>query len=159
MCSTQKILRTFLLMTCFFIHMSFTDFVDETKIKAALLFKFPLFVNWPENTFTHDNTFYISLLGNCPVINAVYTIKKKMIKGKPVIFNHYEKIEDISHCHILFVCPTSLEKLSIINQKFKNKPVLLVGNQKSFAEQCGIINFKVVGKIPQYNDKKFIFFE
>lgn len=47
----------------------------------------------------------------------------------------------LEKCHLLFICHSEIEKVEIIAQTLKEKPVLLVGETKNFIKQKGMIRF------------------
>jgi len=126
---------------CFINHI-FAEKVTEDKIKAVLLLKFPLFIEWPEKAF-NDNvkTFKIGVLGDTLVIDSLLTFNGKPIKGKILIVQQFKSVYDVKQCHVLYISPMNSKKLQKVIKVLKNKPVLLVGSQKGFSENGGIINF------------------
>ncbi|KPA10252.1 conserved hypothetical protein, secreted [Candidatus Magnetomorum sp. HK-1] len=122
---------------------SYAEDVNENDLKGILLLKLPLFIDWPLKSFNYDkNSFSIGVFGNDDhIVKTLRTFEGRDLKGKKIIIQHFNKINDIKFCHILYICPTNLENLNQIIKKFKGMPVLLVGHQDGFAEKGGVINF------------------
>jgi hypothetical protein len=125
----------------------------EYELKAAYLFNFGKFVQWPEETFKKPtDPFIIGIYGNDPFGNILQqTIQNKTLQNRQIIIINITNIEDASLCQILFICKTNKFYLNKILQNISNKPILTVGdNIEDFCESGGIINFT-----GQHSQKRF----
>lgn len=140
----------------------------ERQIKAAFLYNFINFVDWPEEKMPdNDEPVIIGIIGNEKFIKAFDPVKDKQIKGKNIIIKYFkdlnelerskakndsgykQTIKSLKKCHILFLCAresTSIDNSAIIIGALKNSPVLSVGEQAGFLENGGNINFLVEKK-------------
>ena len=115
---------------------------QEYAIKAAFLYNFGKFVEWPQGSFRDAKSpFVICALGEDPLGGALDTIHGKNINGREVVIKRIESIEDGEKCHILFVSASERGNLSQIFRTVKQLSVLTVGDMKGFAGSGGIINF------------------
>lgn len=129
----------------------------EYQIKAAFLYNFIMFVDWPQGKITDGNEpLVISIIGKDPFEGAFEPIKDKLINGRKVVIKRFEgfeelrksgarlnqAIEDIKKCHLLFICRSEGKVVSQIVDLVKDSSVLTVGDMPKFLETGGgIINF------------------
>jgi hypothetical protein len=108
----------------------------EDQVKAAFLFNFLKFVEWP-GTST-DASWEICVLGREPVGDALdNTIRGKLVNGRPVEVRRYAKPGDLKGCHILFLGHAESERAGAPSQP----GLLTVGEAPGFLKSGGIINF------------------
>ena len=117
----------------------------EYVIKAAYLYNFAMFVEWPPETFPKpDSPVVIGILGREPFGPALEnTIQSKRINGRPFVIRHYQKGQSIGNCHILFVSSGTQESVAELRARLKDKAVLIVGETPGFAQDGGNINLVV----------------
>lgn len=114
----------------------------EYEVKAAFLYNFSKFVEWPQGSFRDAKSpFVICAIGEDPFGGALDTIHGKNINGRKVVIKRMESIEDGEECHILFISASERGNLSQIFRTIKQLSVLTVGDMKGFAGSGGIINF------------------
>src|SRR2546423_1656645 len=77
----------------------------EYSLKAAYLFNFTQFVEWPSNSFiSPDAPIVIGVLGEDPFGGALdQAIKGKAVHGRSFELRRFKKIGEMRGCHILFV--------------------------------------------------------
>jgi len=114
----------------------------EQEIKAAFLFNFAKFVDWPPGTFNHpDDPLWYCIWGDESYGRVLMqTVKGKIVDGHPLQVRLVHAPQDVKGCHILFV--TAAHDLQAA--QFVHTPVaglLTVGEEEDFARFGGIINF------------------
>lgn len=115
----------------------------EYQVKAAFLFNFAQFVEWPTNAFsTPQTSLVIGLLGEDP-FGAVLDemVRGEMVKGHPLVVQRYRRLEEINACHILFISSSERRQMGEILAKLKDRSLLTVGEWDGFAQQGGMIRF------------------
>lgn len=127
----------------------------EYQIKAAFLYNFINFVDWPKEKVVDNNDLItIGIIGTDPFGKAFEPLNNKQAKGKKVLIKRFKgleesikssnQIEAIRKCHLLFVCRSEKQQLrKIINNIVKDHSVLTVGDMNDFLESGGIINFVI----------------
>jgi len=126
----------------------------EYQIKAAFLYNFINFVDWPKEKVTDSNNLItIGIIGTDPFGKAFEPLKNKQAKGKKVIIKRFislkeseksdNQIQAIRKCHLLFVCRSEKQQLRKIINIVKDHSVLLVGDMNDFLESGGIVNFVI----------------
>lgn len=132
----------------------------EYQIKAAFLYNFIKFVDWPEGKFPDSNEpIIIGIIGKDLFGDAFKPVKDKKTKGRDVIIRYFEsfkklkkstekdksksdqKIETLTKCHLLFICSSEQKNLKKIINTVKDHSVLTVADTLGFLEAEGIINF------------------
>lgn len=115
----------------------------EYQIKAAFLFNFTQFVEWPASAYpTSTAPFIIGIIGDDPFgpyLDKV--IQNEQVNGHPLAIQRYKCGEDIRWCHILFVNlpkPSQLEQLLPL---LEDRSTLTVGDTPFFARKGGMIRF------------------
>jgi hypothetical protein len=129
----------------------------EYQVKAAFLYNFIMFVDWPQGKITDSNEpLVISIIGKDPFEGAFEPIKDKLVNGREVVIKRFEgleelkksetklnqAVEDIRKGHLLFICRSEEKVVSQIVNLVKDSNVLTVGDMPKFLETGGgIINF------------------
>ncbi len=124
--------------------------VLEYKVKAAYLYNFVKYVDWPPVSFAETNTpIIIGLYGEDKFGDALQkAVEGKTISERRIIIQPIGKDDDAGKCHILFISVSDKKRLGEFLNKIKALPVLTVGETDQFLEQGGVIKFvKKEGKI------------
>lgn len=117
--------------------------LKEYQVKAAFLFNFAQFVEWPTNAFPKAPApFVIGILGNDPFGTALDEIVRgEKVSNRPFVVQRYQQTEEIKACHVLFINESSNKRLAEILAELKGKNILTVGDTEGFARQGGMICF------------------
>lgn len=114
---------------------------QEYQIKAAFLFNFANFVEWPDEAFAGDGKYFIiSIVGNNPFGGALAALKGKTLKGRNVVVRYCKEAADARNSHILFISGSEQGNVNHIVKSLKGSPVLTVGDQEGFCQAGGMIN-------------------
>jgi hypothetical protein len=117
----------------------FAQAADEYTVKAAMLFNFSQFVEWPTNAFSEAKSpLIIGVLGDDPFNGGLDRILANKSAGThPIVAVHFSNVSEISRCHILFIAASSQGQLSAAQQKLNGASVLTVGETEDFATSAG----------------------
>jgi len=116
----------------------------EYAIKAAYLYQFGRYVQWPPDAFANEEApLVIGILGQAPFGNILDEIARtKRIEKRPIVIRRFATMNEYKPCHILFVVEsTDSVNAAAVLEKVKNAPVLLVGEEPEFAAKGGVVNF------------------
>jgi hypothetical protein len=115
----------------------------EYQLKAAFLFNFTQFVEWPNNTFSNaKGPIVIGILGEDPFGSYLdELVQGEEVNGRPLIVQRYHSTEEIKQCHILFINLPKTTKQVISSLKGKN--ILSVGETANFIKEGGMIKFSM----------------
>jgi hypothetical protein len=114
---------------------------SEYEIKAAFLFNFAKFVEWPPEVFTDtDGSFVIGILGSDPFGPALeQTIGEKTVKGTAIRIERFHGLENLRPCQILFIGESERANLPVTLKKIEDRCILTVSDMADFARLGGMI--------------------
>ena len=120
---------------------------DEYQVKAAFLYNFAKFVEWPAGTFASSNDpIGICIVGQNPFGSAL----ENMVQGKKVgdrafAVRRLPDTQQASQCQILFIGAGEWKRTRVLLDAVKSTGVLTVGESDDFTTLGGIINFRLDG--------------
>jgi hypothetical protein len=115
----------------------------EYQVKAAFLFNFAKFVEWPADAFPGaDAPLQICVLGQDPFGQEFENvIAEKTINGHRIEVIHPSGVPQARACQIIFVDSSVKQHARFILRDLRGSSVLTVGDTPGFAGMGGIINF------------------
>jgi hypothetical protein len=115
----------------------------EYQLKAAFLFNFAKFVEWPPGSFSDASApLRICVLGRDPFGEELRNITKdKTVNGRKLEVSQVLDLQVARTCHILFIASSEIARLKQILESLRGTDALTVGDTKGFVEQGGMINF------------------
>jgi hypothetical protein len=118
--------------------------MDEYRVKAAFLYNFAKFVEWPPETFqSPTDPLVICTLGYDPYRRALEeTVRDKTIQGRTFSVRQVSDVEQANTCQIFFVSAAESKRAAAMLPRLKTTGVLTVGEAEGFAASGGVINFK-----------------
>ena len=117
---------------------------SEYQLKAAFLYNFGKFVEWPANAFTNDAApLVIGLFGGDPFHGDLERlVANQNIRGHPVIVRQISSLSDLKGCHILFVnTPEPVQAAKITNALGNASILTVTENIDHFTESAFMISF------------------
>ena len=120
--------------------------LPEYLIKAAYLYNFAMFVEWPSDAFaTADAPVVIGVVGSDPFGSALdSTVQDKRINRRRLTIERLQRNQDFTHCHILFIGSSDKARTGEVTQRLDRLPVLTVGDDAPDAAGRGAtISFTV----------------
>jgi hypothetical protein len=116
---------------------------QEYKVKAAFIYNFARFIEWPPSVFpSADAPFVIAVLGIDPFNGALeQAVNGKAVGTRRVEIRHFESVDKIGDCQILFVPVTDDASEANAIGKVKNNHVLTIGESDSFDVNGGCLQF------------------
>ena len=115
----------------------------EYQVKAAYLYNFLKFVEWPEDAFPDSLApIVIGISGDDPFGDALpQVIIGKTVQGRDLVIHKYHSGEDMRGAHILFINPLEKKRLPQILSSLRGSGVLTVADTEGFLEAGGMIQF------------------
>jgi hypothetical protein len=123
---------------------------SEYQVKAAFLYNFGQFVDWPAEAFpTNDAPLIITVLDPDPFNGALdRAVAGKSIAGHPIVVKHVPAGSDLPACHILFVPADDDDRAHEAIGRLASAPVLTVGETDAFEHAGGAVRFYIAdGKV------------
>ena len=116
----------------------------EYEVKAAFLYKFASFVEWPDAS--HHDPLGICVVGQDPFGSALERIVEgKTIGGREFVILRFKTWRAGAPCHILFVAASEKARLRPLLRQLRHVAVLTVGDVQDFCAAGGAINLRVAG--------------
>ena len=118
---------------------------SEYEVKAAFLFHFAEFVEWPSDAFpdTGSPLTYCTIGGDSFRGALDESVKGKNIGGRSLRIQHLREKEQIDGCQVLFIGGAENKRTGEQLARIGGRPVLTVGDAENFPEDGGIIGFRL----------------
>lgn len=115
----------------------------EYTVKAAFLYHFGQFVDWPAQAFrSADAPLTYCILGDDPFQGAIeLALSGKRIGSHPTQIRHLTEVREAGVCQVLFVNAAGEKPIAEALDTLKGAPVLTVGESAHFAQEGGMIGF------------------
>jgi hypothetical protein len=118
---------------------------EEYAVKAAFLYNFAKFVDWPPAAFPDPSNLKICVLGDDPFGGSLETVAGEQVAGRKLNVVRTDSTSKLAGCQILFISRSERERIPQILAAVKGSPVLTVGDTQKFADDGVIINFILEG--------------
>ncbi|MBW8864533.1 MAG: YfiR family protein [Verrucomicrobia bacterium] len=120
-----------------------TEASKEYQVKAAFIFNFAQFVDWPPAVFTNASApLCIGILGDDPfgkILDA--TVNGEKVDGHPIVIRRFQRAEEALDCQVLFVSRSETRRMRQILASLKDRSILTIGEVDGFCKDGGIIRF------------------
>jgi YfiR/HmsC-like len=114
--------------------------LSEAQAKAAFVYNFAKFVEWPDEANSPGALLVVGVVGD-PQLAALLdeTLRNKSVRGRPFEVRLFASSEDLTLCHILVV--VSGDKLTVqrILHVAQDSPTLTIGEFPGFSDWGGVI--------------------
>jgi hypothetical protein len=122
----------------------------EPRVKAAFLFKFLSYVEWPSGTFgSATEPFAIGVMDADTLADELTTIVAgRNVDGRPVVVRRLRGGDPTQGLNVVFIGSALSGKLPEVLSAMKGRPTLAVTESEGALELGSMINFVIVdGKI------------
>lgn len=139
----KSVLQVGLLLAviCFGLGAEAATTKEEYAVKAALVYNFARFSQWPEEAFKYEQApLRVVVYGDKSLDLAFSAIEGTMVGEHPIEVIHVEKPEDLPHCHLLFLAKTERDDWPKIMAILGERAVLTVGEMNGFIDSGGVLN-------------------
>ena len=119
----------------------------EYQLKAAFLYNFAKFIQWPEKKFSDANS---------PIVIGVFgenlfgdelekAVRGRKVNGRGIVVKQIQTVDAASSVHLLFVPAAEDSRLAELKVNCQGASVLVVGESGTFTKRGGAIAFKIDG--------------
>jgi len=117
----------------------------DLAVKAAFLFKFGFFVEWPTTAFvSNDSPINLCIVGDDPFGQVLDdAVRGQRIGGRTVVLRRMSSISRDSGCHIVYLSAAAPSRVPQLLAALKGSDVLTVTDATADGADAGIINFVV----------------
>ncbi|HSV55039.1 MAG TPA: YfiR family protein, partial [Burkholderiaceae bacterium] len=129
-------------------HAQTDELNAERQVKAAFLYKFAGYVDWPPGALgAPDAPFAIGVLGAEPLaVELTQVVNGRKVQERPITVRRLKGGEALSDVAILFVGKTETARLKSLMSAQPPRPILVVTESEGALAQGGMINFLVVDR-------------
>lgn len=119
--------------------------LSEYAIKAAYLYNFAKFVEWPSDTFADKNApLTIAVVGNDPFGPLLdQCLNGKNINNRPFVVQRVKWPADLRKFQIVFIGSSEERRIPKITESLQGAPVLTVSETELVTRSKCVINFVV----------------
>jgi hypothetical protein len=116
----------------------------EARVKAAFLYNFVRFVEWPPESLGDPRTpVVIGIVGHDPLGSVLDEIVDgKTVGGRPIRIRRFDSVEQADHCQVLYIAEPKRGKT--LRQSLAGKAVLSVGDYAGALQDGNVIAFLLV---------------
>jgi hypothetical protein len=120
--------------------------IAEYRVKAAFLYKFASYVEWPAQVFDRPSSPFVIGVSGADMLGEELgqVVVGHSIGGRPVLIRKLRRGDPIDGYHILFVGGTDGGRPAEVLASAKGKPVLTVTESADTFALGSIINFVIV---------------
>lgn len=128
------------------------EVTKEYQVKAAFLYNFTKFVDWPHDSFASPtDPIVIAVLGRNPFDGELENVVHgRTVAGRPIVLATIDPgaipSGGFPKFHVLFVAAGEETSLRRLGEALPTRGVLTVGETERFAELGGIITFVVINE-------------
>ena len=116
------------------------DDPTEYRLKAAFLYNFALFTEWPAEV---GGTLNLCILGPDPFGTEIDGLQGKAVGGRSIAVQRRAVGESLSGCQIVFIAPLAIGALPRVLESVRGRPVLTVADSTGAARQGVALNLTV----------------
>jgi len=117
----------------------------EPALKAAFLYKFSFFVEWPQTAFvTRDSPINLCIVGDDPFGSALdEMVQGQKIGNRAVVVRRMSSISHNSGCHIVYLSDDANSRSKEALAVLQGTNVLTVTDARTDGRDVGMINFVI----------------
>jgi hypothetical protein len=109
----------------------------EYRLKAAFLYNFALFTEWPADL---GGTLNLCVHGTDPFGTEIDSLQGKAVGGRSIAVQRRADGESLDGCQIVFVSPSVIHALPRILEGVRGRPVLMVADSQGAARAGVALN-------------------
>jgi hypothetical protein len=130
-------LTILLVMRC----VGFAQDVTEPSLKAAFIYNFVRFTEWPD-AFPAANPFVMCVLGDAAVSDALErTVRGRDVAGHPMVVSRVTSVGPKPPCHVLYLSGGTASQQAQVIAPLGDAPVLTISDVQGFTEIGGMVQF------------------
>jgi hypothetical protein len=116
------------------------DDLPEYRLKAAFLYNFALFTEWPAEV---GSTLNLCISGSDPFGTEIDVLQGKAVGERSIAVQRKAGAESLAGCQIVFVASTAIGTLARVLAGVRGRPVLTVADSPGAARQGAALNMAV----------------
>jgi hypothetical protein len=119
--------------------------LDEYQVKAAFLYNFAKFVEWPPQAFdVAANPIIVCIVGETPIYTLLESaVIDKTAGNRSLAVRKVSDGQQATGCHILFIGRADRKRIPAVLAAITPWGILTVGETPEFVAEGGVVNFKL----------------
>lgn len=113
---------------------------SEDVLKAAFIYSFSKFVEWPDQALNAKKEFCIATLGRTTLDRDLETLSGKTVHDRTVVFRKLNTPAEAAQCQVLFIGSSELVRIETILEALKDLPVLTIADSDDFCRKGGMLS-------------------
>ncbi len=140
-----------LLVLALLSHCMNAQTASDNQVKAAYLYNFTRFVEWPQISAGREGPIRLCVLDYPPLVAELkQVVQGKSTSGRPLTVLLTKTAEESRDCHVLFIGSAQEKQVRHILYQLRDKNVLTVGETDDFLNEGGMISFVIQDEHVQF---------
>lgn len=118
-----------------------SDDLPEYRLKAAFLYNFSAFTEWPATVGT---TLNLCVVGPDPFAAEIDPLNGKNVGSRKIEIQRKAGLDTLKDCQIVFVSAASIGQLPRVVENLRGLPALIVADSPGAARQGVMLNMNLV---------------
>ena len=118
----------------------------EYAVKAAFIYNFIKFVEWPAKEGLPGDTIKVCVLGDLADAESFERLQGQVVRGSRVSVSLIKDAGDASGCSVLFVTENQSPRLPRVLERLGASPTLTIGDTDGYAQRGVMINLFLENK-------------
>lgn len=124
-----------------------TPQASESDVKAAYLYQFTKYIEWPDGAAGASDTLTMCVAGDMGVAKGLQKIASDEAgSGRKVVVRQDPDVAATADCRVLFVGRVDDQRFAGLVKALAGKPTLIAGDDLSILRRGGIVAFVVQDK-------------
>jgi hypothetical protein len=116
---------------------------NEYQVKAAFIFNFAKFVEWPADAVGDGGALVVGVVGDDPFGGALDQFNGNTANGRHLRVKRLRWSDNLRACQILFISASEEKRLGKIMESIRGTSVLTIGEMPQFNQSGGMIRFVI----------------
>jgi hypothetical protein len=119
---------------------------SERSVKAAFVYKFTQYVDWPAGVIADDEPFTIGVLGSGAYVDELLRMTEdRSVSERFIEVRRVDDDDSVDDVHVLFVAGDQRGRLGELLSAARGRPILTVTESEGALSDGSIINFTRMG--------------
>ncbi|XLZ71180.1 YfiR family protein [Massilia sp. SR12] len=135
-----------LLLACGLARAQLPSGADEAELKAAILFNFALFTEWPSDTLPASSPLRLCVFQGNALLTALTGLQEKQVNGHRISVRTLPGTPgaaQLASCHLLVLDAQDRERWPLLKQDLATSSVLTVADDRIIGANGAMISFGI----------------
>lgn len=121
-------------------QMAMSRALPEFRVKAAFIYNFIAFTEWPDTVGTILN---LCIHGENSFGKEIDALQGRQANNRKIVIQKHVEIENLHNCQIVFISNVAANNLPEIIEHINNNPILTLADSEGAAQQGVAINMDI----------------